>query len=101
MYEALYEYAYISCEWEGIDPYKAPEYVNKCMAHKAREISLAMRTHYLKYPTVHVHLNKHLKNLALWEDVVRKEHGGGKPLGYLHDGTESIEYDRRSGDLGE
>jgi len=82
MYEALFEYACVSCYWTGINHRIAPDYVHKLMVGKAREIQLAVQKHYRRYPTKLVRMDKYLQDLSVWEGVVRKEHGGGAPVGY-------------------
>lgn len=72
----LYEYSCQTCEWEGINPHLAAGYVQSLMLKKANSIYKVVEFVYKNKDE-----NSNLvMDYSVIEDIVRKEHGGGKSI---------------------
>jgi len=70
----LFEYACMTCEWEGINPVLCNNYVNRVMRQKVNQL---YNVCYLNYLLVDRNVKLELPDV---EAVVRAEHGGGVPV---------------------
>lgn len=81
MYGALFDYACLCCEAEGLNPKESPDYIHSMMVEQANTMYNQCFGFYIKNPTKIVNIQPYLENEEPWIHIVKKKYSRLKDLG--------------------